>query len=70
MIIIPPYIVQHLNPINISHTLFHNISLEFYRANIISAGEKTEAQADKATCPPWLLRGGGGGEERIRTQVW
>lgn len=58
MIIIPFYIVQHLNFTNVSHILSHSISLEFDRANVIYAGEKTEAQADKATCPPWLLRWG------------
>lgn len=65
MIIIPPYIVQHLNLTGVSHTLSHNISLEFDRPNIISADEKNEAQADKATCPSWLFKGG----EGIWTQV-
>lgn len=51
MIIIPPYIVQHLNLIIVSNTLFHDISLEVDRANnIIFSDEKTEAQAEKATC--------------------
>lgn len=52
-----------LKSYNISHTLSHNISSEFYSANIISAGERTEAQADKVTCPPWLLRDGVGRED-------
>lgn len=52
MVIIQPYNnVQHLNLINGSNTLSHDISLEGDWANItIFAVEKTEAQADKATC--------------------
>lgn len=65
MIIIPPYIVEHLNIRNVSRTLSHNISWESERANIISAGEKTEAPADKTTCAPWLLRGGEGTQTQI-----